>query len=1307
MLVIMVEAAARLNSQTCLGVTLANIVTATGGVDLSYPFRTMGGAGRNAQPEIGEYYLNPAGQGEPPGRWAGRGLDKFGLAAGGQVDEKVFKSIYSGKDPATGKQLGRRAPSHTKFDDHLARLMAAEPHATAERVEELKREAAQATRSSSAYVDVTNDWSKSISIAHASIRQNLYHAKLTGDAAGVEYWTAQEALFSDALQRANAAGMAYLQSHAGYTRVGQHARREGKDTGKFKKADLVIGSFLQGTNREGEMHDHEHNLVWSKTFTQGDGKVRALDTMALRAQLPAIQAVLAAATESELTRTFGFGWVDRPDGRGREIVGVSQEEMDQFSVRGQVVNEAVRSKAAQWERDKGGPPTEAQLRYMRDAAWYGTRKGKEKGELDWDEHTRRWDRVSGGALASIFPRVSGQAGQAGSELSRREQREAMAAALDRVQQRSSTFSRAQLMKEIAACAPTMGMEPDRAVALVEELTDRALSGEGGHVINTEAPEFPALPHQLQREEDGRSIYTRPGSQRYSTGAQLSLEHRLVKAARKTGAPALSRVRLAEALGSTQEALAAALRAQAHESREVLPSGLRLDQAAALYHVLTTGRTAEVLCGPGGSGKSHCAAFAAKAWKELTGQDVIGVTPSQASRNVLREMGMEAYNFADFLGHTKEKRNKRGAYEIAPGTLLILDESSMFSTPDMTDILEYAARSGARVLVMGDHGQLQAVESGGGMMLLATEGEYVQLATPVRFSQEWERDATLQLRAGNADVLHEYEEHGRLRGGDKQGVMDNARHDYVAGYLQGQDVLLMAKSNKLCAELSMAIRDDLIHLGYVSPGKAEELDGGGWFSAGDLLINTQNDYDAEVELANGDVVRVVSVSGDKVTVAKLIGSQNGDREFGPQFSYPLKRVVESFELGYAVTFHSAQGRTVDSGQAIITGSEDRQSVYVGMSRGRNANTAYVMTEARVAQPEKGAAPSVSVDRYDRQQKERSAIPKSEPTDKELEARQEEEADGRIRDRIAVMSDALDRDGTQESAIRSERRELSLADHLGVLNVILFEETRPVQTERYAALVREVMPDELKDRQSYTATWLYRTLRFAEAAGMDAKEVLHRAIEGRTFDGLKDPVAGLKSWIEKDNGALVPQPRTGWSGTFEKTGDRERDEYLEKVATAMDERRERLGPYLAQAQPLYAIHALGPVPEEPEARGEWEEKARAVETYREISGYCNEVDAIGPEPVNSPENRQLWHTAFAALGPRDGFDVRALSDGALLNLRKSYERETAWAPRHVSRELSAARVSMAEHETKVIRAEAEVASARERGDLETAQRHDDAA
>jgi hypothetical protein len=64
------------------------------------------------------------------------------------------------------------------FADHLARLQAAEPHGTTERLIELEREAARATRQPAAYYDVTVSFSKSISVLHASIRENERRARL-------------------------------------------------------------------------------------------------------------------------------------------------------------------------------------------------------------------------------------------------------------------------------------------------------------------------------------------------------------------------------------------------------------------------------------------------------------------------------------------------------------------------------------------------------------------------------------------------------------------------------------------------------------------------------------------------------------------------------------------------------------------------------------------------------------------------------------------------------------------------------------------------------------------------------------------------------------------------------------------------------------------------------------------------------------------------------------------------------------------------------------------------------------------------
>jgi hypothetical protein len=86
--------------------------------------------------------------------------------------------VYRQIDPRTGAKLGRARGRHVTFADHLARLKAGEPHATAERLIELEREAAQATRQPATYTDVTVSFAKSISVLHASIRENERRARL-------------------------------------------------------------------------------------------------------------------------------------------------------------------------------------------------------------------------------------------------------------------------------------------------------------------------------------------------------------------------------------------------------------------------------------------------------------------------------------------------------------------------------------------------------------------------------------------------------------------------------------------------------------------------------------------------------------------------------------------------------------------------------------------------------------------------------------------------------------------------------------------------------------------------------------------------------------------------------------------------------------------------------------------------------------------------------------------------------------------------------------------------------------------------
>jgi ATP-dependent exoDNAse (exonuclease V) alpha subunit len=237
------------------------------------------------------------------------------------------------------------------------------------------------------------------------------------------------------------------------------------------------------------------------------------------------------------------------------------------------------------------------------------------------------------------------------------------------------------------------------------------------------------------------------------------------------------------------------------------------------------------------------------------------------------------------------------------------------------------------VLAGDQEQLAAVEGGGAMMLLADRLGYVQLAEPVRFTAAWERSASLRLRAGDATALDEYDRHGRIRGTPPSQAMDQAARAYVASYLDGRDVLLMAADWARCRELSQRIRDDLIHLGLVDPGRTIRIAEGVQASVGDLIICRRNDHGIEAgeagrALANGDVLRIEAIIPGGLIVRRRLDPDRatGQRRFTTQaFRYDGYR---SCDLAYAVTGHSAQGATVHTGIALVTGTEDRQWLLPG-------------------------------------------------------------------------------------------------------------------------------------------------------------------------------------------------------------------------------------------------------------------------------------------------------------------------------------------------------------------------------------------
>jgi conjugative relaxase-like TrwC/TraI family protein len=1217
--------------------------------------------------------------------------------------------VYRQIDPRTGARLGRPRGRYPTFADHLARLTAAEPHATAERLIELEREAAQATRQPAAYYDVTISFSKSISVLHASIRENERRARMGGDQQAAAYWAGREQAFQEVLHRANRAALEYLQAWAGITRTGYHGTRiDGREPGRFEPAGLIITSWLQGTSRDGDPQDHIHNQIARITRTYRDGKWRALDTMSVRAVLGALQAVAATTVECELTREFGVDWIPRADGRGNEIKGISQAQLDAYSTRTVQVRAKERELARAWERKHGRAPTSRELLHIANAATLQSRKSKDAAAIDWDALARQWDATLGGELAGIAPSVSDargpgaqgrehRAGRAPSGPPAPEaQARALAKALVLVSGQHPAWARHDLLKQLALVLPaeTRQMSPEEARELLLGLAEEALSGRTGQVVCLEAPEWPPLPASLRRELDGRSVYSRPGVARYATAAQLSMEERLVAHAQTHGAPRLPGELAARRLGADPALLEAELRGRAHDAREhAAPRGLRLDQAAAVWHVLTSPRTVEVITGPAGTGKTRVLAAIARTWNG----PVFGTATSQNATNELRAAGIRvAVNTTRLLADLQHGR-------IPPGSLIVADEGSMISITHLAALTEYAARNRCKLILAGDHEQLAAVEGGGAMTLVADRLGYVQLAEPVRFTAAWERAASLRLRHGDATALDEYHQHGRIRGAPPDHATDQAARTYLATYLTGRTVLLMAADWARCRELSRRIRDDLIHLGLVGAGRTIRIADGAEASAGDLIICRANDHRLEAgepgrALANGDILRIEAITRRGIMVRRLLDPDpaTGQRRFTDRaFRYDGYRTAD---LAYAVTGHSAQGATVHTGIALVTGSEDRQWLYPAMTRGTDVNLAFVFTTpARPADPQPGTRPAPELARYDRIRHEHQGYPASPPAPGPGGAG--------LREPIAVLADVLSRDGAELSATETRRRNLANVDHLAVLHAIWTAETQAARHNRYRDLVTATLPPGHRQPLSHRARWLYRTLHAAELAGLDPAEVIRTAITSRDLAGSRDIAAVLDARIRPRIDPLLPQPYGPWTRRVPILPDPGRRTYLTQIAAMMDDRTQRLGQHTAQTAPAWAITALGPVPANSATRRNWEDKASSIAAYREMYGHDHPNDPIGPEPARqAPDQRAAWHQAFAALGPAAGPDVRAMPDGQLWLARDAYAAETAWAPPYAGKELRLSRLGAFDAALAAIRADAETTAARKAGNHDRAARHE---
>ncbi|WP_225753164.1 MobF family relaxase [Actinotalea sp. Marseille-Q4924] len=919
-----------------------------------------GDCDRSGSAPLTAYYT---ASGNPPGRWLGAGLAGVGggkgLASGAVVIEKAMANLFgAGTDPVTGSPLGRAYPSFTPARARIASQVADLPDAMtddarAAAVEAITRvELAKAHPTAVAGFDMTFTPPKSVSTMWAVADRSTQAAVVDAHRAAVD-----EAL-------------AFFERTALFTRTGTAGCQQHPTRG------MLAVAFDHWDSRAGDPNLHTHVVVANKVQAP-DGRWLSVDSRALHHAVVAISEIYDDLMADELARRLPVSWSWRHRGPRRspgfEVDGVDDGLMREFSTRTTQIDEAMTATVAEFYATHGRGPNRIEISRLRQQVTRTTRPDKHVHPLL--ELVATWRR-----------RATDRTGRTPEELTaavlRSSQNVAMTAAqvpqpvidhladhtVTQVMERRSTWTRWNVLAETARA--TRGLRtasPDDRQELLDRVCEEVLA----RCVSLEPPELFTVPAEYQRP-DGSSVFTRSGEARYTHADVLAAEERLLAATEDRTAPRADTAR------ATAVDLTAPVRRI--DGRTVALAG---DQVNAIRLIAASGRRLEVLVGPAGTGKTTTLAGLKTVWEAVHGRGaVMGLAPSSAAAAELAEaLGITCENTAKWLHESsgpgatlrstylqyltaeREASQRSGDlrrlrtvdtaannlagqqqhWTMRPGQLVIVDEASLASTETLDQLTAQSTAAGAKVLLVGDHAQLSAVDAGGAFNLLAERTRPAVLTSLWRFSHRWEADATRALRAGNPAVLDVYAEHDRITAGAAEAMCEAAYTAWQADTENGVPAILLAADAHTVSVLNTRAHNDRVCDGLVAASGITTTDGS-VIAVGDRVVTRANNRRLRTRgrfVRNGDLWTVTATEPDgSMAVTRLTGrgEQSGDTVV-----LPAAYVAQDVDLAYATTTHRAQGLTVDQAHVLAAPGMTRENLYVAMTRGRQDNRVYVAVD----------------------------------------------------------------------------------------------------------------------------------------------------------------------------------------------------------------------------------------------------------------------------------------------------------------------------------------------------------------------------
>lgn len=891
--------------------------------------------------KLTSYYTE---SGDPPGTWFGNGVSAAGLTAGQEVTKLDAVAVYEKMThPRTGAPLGKTPMKRTEAP---------------EGAKTPKGKPAAPVRQGVSGFDLTFSVPKSISVLWAM--------------ADVPTQTKIHAAHQEAVRTC----LKWAEDNIIQSRAG--------DGGVVKTPveGLLASLFDHADSRAGDPQLHTHAVISNRVRRASDGAWVTLDSYTLHRWVVAVSEMYNATVYDNLAHSIGAVPDQRDplhhesrsaDGHLNhrvELLGVPDELIEEFSSRSQLINDRAAELVRQWEASHDREAPDNVILDLRRQATLDTRDAKPAEKLPLSARVILWRQQAldrgylprevaelATGLSTDFYTAADFTDDALTELGSH--------ALRRAALKHPTFTRANVDAAVhRMLATTRFADHEQRMRLTSLVTDAALDQA---VALT--PERHALADLTQDGLSirGHSVFDSPETALYTTAELLDVEKTLMDASDDhRGAHLTDQERTAAVLTGYRSA-------KGHPLAE--------DQRQAAADVLGSDATISAIIGPAGTGKTTTLAGIRVAWEDQHGADsVIGLAPSAAAAQVLgEELSVSTDNIAKWLYETvgdgaahraelyrthrdtvtaleselEHGENRATAarldaartrlaatiaeqtkYQLRAGQILIVDEASMASTTDLYQLHAQVQQAGAKMLLIGDPRQLEAVEAGGFLGWMENTHRASTLSSVWRFEHKWEAQNSLKLRDGHPSSLATLAENGRVvTAGD---ALDSAYQAWASDTAAGKASVLIAGRNDAVHELNQRAQADRIAAGHVDTSRSVTIRAGESAHLGDTILARTNNRRLVDE--NGSFVK----NGSRLHITGITptGVDATREDTGAAIRLPLDYCAASVELGYASTAHRAQGLTVDTAHVAVEESFGREQLYVGLTRGKQANVIHV-------------------------------------------------------------------------------------------------------------------------------------------------------------------------------------------------------------------------------------------------------------------------------------------------------------------------------------------------------------------------------